>query len=150
ETAVEAEAAVEAMVDADAAVEAIEAIAEPVPTVNPVQVQAEALDNILSQLTVLNEALADDNPMTLAQTQARPLQQALSALDTAGLTIPEIEPFRTKIAELAAIEPPTVYQVNDCLASSKPVRSTREAFTLPCPITQTGTFVERGDYIRSR
>ena len=62
-----------------------------------------------------------------------------------------VEPFKTRIDELAAVEPPIIFRNNECLMAAKPIeRAKDETFSLPpCRITQRAWFVEQGEYVNS-
>lgn len=122
------------------------------PTVDPVLLQLTAVDVVLAQLTTLNEALEDDDSISLAVAQARPLHGAINGLIASGVAVPlGVEPLKVRIEELAAIEPPLIYMINDCLVTSMPVLSDNDTRVFPpsCNLTQTALWVERGEYIHS-
>ena len=122
------------------------------PTVDPIQLQLTALDGVLTPLVTLNEALQQESSIDMVYGSVGLLQSQLNGLAASGIDVPlGVEPFKLRIDELAAIEPPVIYRVNECLMAAKALEIDLNAtFNLPpCGITQRAWFVEQGEYVNS-
>jgi hypothetical protein len=117
------------------------------PTVDPVQLQFTAVNIALAEVVALNETLDEAESIQPVFERLPKLQEALAGLLPTGVTLQEVEPFNARLAELAAMEPPTVYRTSDCLMASKAVVRRSEAVVPPCAIDPTATFVEQGQYL---
>ncbi len=118
------------------------------PTVDPIQAQSTAVNNALLELQAINLAVEEAESIAAVYPKVAALQSSIGALTSAGVTLPELDAFNAHLTALAAVEPPTVYQINDCLRSSKMiVRRQDTAAAPPCVIDQTATYVESGNYL---
>ena len=92
------------------------------------------------------------NSIELVQASAADIQNQLNILAASGITLPpEIEAFKQRIDELAALPAPVRYTNNECLMAAlpRPVATDANARPLPCGITQRATFVEQGTYVKN-
>lgn len=118
------------------------------PTVDPIQAQSTAVNNALRELQPLNLALEDSGSIAAVYPKLAALQSGMSGLVSAGVTLPELEAFNAHLSALAAVEPPTLYQMNDCMRSSKMIVRRQDAQTVPtCTIDPTASYVESGNYL---
>ncbi|HLV35155.1 MAG TPA: hypothetical protein VKY59_08590 [Spirillospora sp.] len=116
------------------------------PTVDTVQLQATAVNIALAELSALSMALADSDSIQPVFDTLPKLREAMAGLIPTGVTLLSLDPFIARLDELAEIKPPAVYKVSDCLVSSKMVVRRADMVAQTCPIDQTATFVEWGDY----
>lgn len=119
------------------------------PTVDPIQTQINALDQVLATLVPLNAGLQTANSIEPVYGVAPELQNKLNALTVSGITLPaDVESFSTRISELAALEPPIIFHNSECLMDALvPEGESEDRANRPCGITQRALYVEQGDYI---
>lgn len=121
------------------------------PTVDPVQLQVMALDNLLPTLTNLNTTLEGSDSIDPVYSVVAQLQTQLTSLAATGITLPpEVEAFSQHLNALPVREAPIDYSNNVCLMAALSARwGNDNVDNPPCTITQRAMYVEQGDYLGS-